>query len=196
MTRGPTERTMLDALWARLSRRTAGGPPRHVMAEHVRYDPGYGHSIADALSIDTWRDSGRGQCLHGYEVKVSRSDFLREVRDHAKHTTWARHCRYWWIVVPHESIALAAGQRPKDAWLPHGWGLLVLRGRWLQQVRPADRRPDPAPLPWSATAGLMRATAQTATYHSLSTAQRLLLDRTDPNDLPPSLRDLRLSLDT
>jgi hypothetical protein len=34
-----TERVMLDALWARLSQPTAGGPPRHVLAEHVRTTP-------------------------------------------------------------------------------------------------------------------------------------------------------------
>lgn len=190
MTDTPTERVMLDALWARLSRRTAGGPPRHVMAEHVRYDPAWGHSIADALSIDTWRASGQGQCLHGYEVKVSRSDFLREVRDPNKHQTWARHCRYWWIVVPDVSVAIGKGAQ---TWLPYKWGLLVLRGRWLQQVIPAERRVQPDPLPWNATAGLMRATAQTATYHALTHVQRLLLDRSA--DLP-SLDALRLAKET
>lgn len=184
---GPTERTMLDALWARLSR--AGGmSARHVMAEHVRYDPGYGGSIADAISVDTWRDSGRGQCLHGYEVKVSRSDYLREVRDPAKHATWARHCRYWWIVAPPGVVR--PDERP-----PYGWGLLILRGRWLTQHAPAARRPDPEQLPLRALAGLMRATAQTATYHTLSPAQRLLLDRMDPDTTPPSMLALRATLE-
>lgn len=182
-----TERVMLDTLWARLSQRTAGGPPRHVVAEHVRYDPAWGHSIADAISVDTWRAGKTGHCLHGYEVKVSRGDFMREVRDPSKHYVWARHCRYWWIVVPDQSVAIGKGAK---VWLPYGWGLLVLRGRWLHQVIAAQRRPQPEPLPWAATAGLMRATAQTATYHALTPAQRLLLDRAA--DLP-SLDALRLA---
>lgn len=183
---------MLDALWARLSR--AGGmSARHVMAEHVRYDPGWGHSIADALSVDTWRDSGRGQCLHGYEVKVSRGDYLREVREPGKHQTWARHCRYWWIVVP--DVKVIEDPATRLAVAPYGWGVLALRGRWLQQVIPAQRRPEPDPLPWRPLAGLMRATAQTATYHALTPAQRLLLDRMDPETTPASLMALRQLLD-
>lgn len=178
---------MLDALWARLSQRTAGGPPRHVMAEHVRYDPAWGHSIADAISVDTWRAGKSGHCLHGYEVKVSRGDFMREVREPGKHQVWARHCRYWWIVVPDQSVAIGKGAK---VWLPYGWGLLVLRGRWLHQVIAAERRHQPEQLPWPATAGLMRATAQTATYHALSPAQRLLLDR---DHGLPSLDALRLA---
>lgn len=178
-----TERVMLDALWARLSAPTTDGPPRSVMAEHVRYDPAYGHSIADAISIDTWRDGGRGHCLHGYEVKVSRSDYLREVNDETKHLTWAAHCRYWWIVVPDAKIAFGRDNRPV---MPYGWGLLVLRGRWLRQVVAAKRRPQPDPLPDRAVAGLMRATAQTARYHALTPAERLILSR-DP-ELRAALR--------
>lgn len=192
MSRGPNERTMLDALWARLSRQ-GGMSARHVMAEHVRYDPGWGHSIADAISVDTWRDSGRGQCLHGYEVKVSRSDFLREVREPGKHEVWAKHCRYWWIVVPDTKVVTGSSGVPVT---PYGWGVLVLRGRWLQQVIPAQRRPGPEPLPWRPLAGLMRATAQTAAYHALTPAQRLLLDRMDPETTPPSLLALRAPVDT
>lgn len=182
-----TERQMLDALWTRLSQKTAGGPPRSVMAEHVRYDPAWGHSIADALSIDTWRDGGKGHCLHGYEVKVSRSDFLRELNgpEH-KWFTWAQHCRYWWIVVPDINIALGKGAAK---WLPYGWGLLVLHGRYLRQIIRAERRPEPAPLPWAATAGLMRAAATTAAYHNLTPAERLALGRQTPQTQNPPLPD-------
>lgn len=153
-----TERDMLDALWRRAGESHGTMPRRHVLAEQVRYDPTYGHAIADAISVDTWR-SGH-HALHGYEVKVSRSDYLREVRDPQKHLTWARHCERWWIVAPDSKVV-----GPAD--LPHGWGLLLLdRNGRLYQQRAALRRTDPDPLPLSAIAGLMRAAQQTADRHA------------------------------
>lgn len=185
---GPTERTMLDALYARCA--AQGMNPtarRHVLAEQVRYLPGSGHSIADAISIDTW--SSGHYALHGYEVKVSRSDFLRELRDPGKHATWARHCERWWIVVPDAQMA----REVTDTFgTDHGWGLLVLQGRWLRQIHPARRNTDPAPLPAHALAGLMRATAQTATHHALGTIPRMLLERDTSG--APSLAALRATL--
>lgn len=151
---------MLDALWARCAAGTIDGMPRrHVLAEQVRYDPTYGHSIADAVSIDTWGSGAYG--LNGYEVKVSRSDYLREVRAPEKHRTWARHCERWWIVAPDVSVV-----GPGD--LPHGWGLLLLdRAGRLHQQRAATRYRDPEPLPIRAVAGLMRAAQQTAERHAV-----------------------------
>jgi hypothetical protein len=127
-----TERDILDALWARCAAGTVAGMPS-------------GH-----------------YAFHGYEVKVSRGDYLREVRDPRKHETWARHCERWWIVAPDVSVV-----GPGD--LPHGWGLLLL---WpngvLHQQRAALRRRDPAPLPLLAMAGLMRAAQQTAERHAVA----------------------------
>lgn len=166
-----TERVMLDALWGRLQQTARGTmSPRHVMAEQVRYSPAGGYTIADAISIDTW---GSGHySLHGYEVKVSRSDLLRELKAPGKSLPWRQHCRYWWLVTPHGLI------RPGDDL--HGWGLLTLQGRWLRKVHAPTLNTDPLPLTPMAQAGLMRATAQTARHHSLTFAERLILER-DPD---------------
>lgn len=151
-----TEREVLDLLWARLSRIVNGASVRYVMAEHVRYDPTSGHRIIDALSIDTW-GSGHYAC-EGYEVKVTRSDWLRELRDPTKADTWRRHCAYWYVVAPPGVV------RPDE--LPHGWGLILAdRGHTRCTVR-SPRQHDPVPLAPRQIASIMRAVQQTAQHHA------------------------------
>lgn len=157
-----SERRLLDLLWDRTSRPMNGRTARYVMAEQVRHDPTYGVSIADALAIDTW---GSGHyALEGYEVKCARSDWRRELdagRDgtpYAKSLPWRQHCRRWFILAPH-------GVVPHSE-LPPGWGLVEAYSHGLRcTVRSAHFR-TPVPLAARQVASLMRATAQTATYHA------------------------------
>lgn len=154
-----TERDMLDLIHERYARDHGNGP-RYVVAEHVRNVAGFGDyrsggaplRTADAIAIDLWPSGGN--LLHGFEVKVSRSDWLSELRDPTKADAIRRYCDHWWLVVPDAQIA-------HDG-LPDGWGLLAVGsdGR-LRQRRAApklDRRdPDPSFL-----ASLLRAAARTA----------------------------------
>lgn len=139
-----TERDVLDSLLRRFNARLAAYSPvpRYVCATHVRLHGGYsslltGTRVCDFLAMDT-RVSAH-YALHGAEVKVSRSDWLVELRDPTKAAAFARHCDYWWLAVADASVA-----RPEE--LPEGWGLLVRQrdGR-LRTVREAARRtPVPA----------------------------------------------------
>jgi hypothetical protein len=78
-----TEREMLDLLHARFGfiSHNGGVPkPRYVKAEHVRSQTGFDRRTADFVAVDTWAS---GKCaIHGVEVKVSRPDWLRELKDH------------------------------------------------------------------------------------------------------------------
>jgi hypothetical protein len=166
-----TERDLLDALWRRLCRPVNGMTARYVLAEHVRHDPTTGVSIADAIAIDTW---GSGHyALEGYEVKCTRADWRREIREYtdrrgrttgglAKSLPWRQHCRRWYILAP-------AGVVPRDE-LPHGWGLIEAHdahhGLWLRCTVKAAHNTEPVPLGARQVAGLMRATAQTAIHHT------------------------------
>lgn len=69
---------------------------------------------ADAVAMNLW--PSRGMAIHGFEIKVSRGDWLRELKTPEKAEPVARYCDYWWIVAP-EGIV-------KDGELPDGWGLL------------------------------------------------------------------------
>lgn len=67
---------------------------------------------ADAVAINLW--PSRGLAIHGMEVKVSRSDWLRELKDPSKSAPVQRYCDHWWIVTPAGVI--------KDGELPPTWG--------------------------------------------------------------------------
>ena len=124
---------------------------RFVGAPHVRLHPGaYGPGrVVDYLAVDTWRSSR--YALHGHEVKVSRSDWLTELRDPDKADAFRRYCRRWWLVVPDTSIV-------RDD-LPDGWGLMVLGPRGGVRVAQPAPQLDPEPIPGHLLASFARAIA-------------------------------------
>lgn len=168
---GDGERIMLDHLHRRYSALSMGSR-RYAVAEHVADRTGWATRRADFIAQDahsthtrrdgspaTYRypggyDGETRYLLHGHEVKVSRSDWLRELADPSKAEAWSRYCDRWWLVVPDKAIV-------KPGELPDSWGLLVLAGTGL---RAAVRAPllDPEPMPVPARAALMRAVAATA----------------------------------
>lgn len=77
--------------------------------------------IADAVAMNLW--PSRGAAVHGFECKVSRADWLSELRKPEKADPIARFCEYWWIVAPKEII--------KPGELPETWGHLYPRGNSL-----------------------------------------------------------------
>lgn len=155
-----TERMMLDKIHDRYSTVNPGNGPRYVVAEHVRNQCGFGGywgtgplRTADAIVADLWPSSGH--LVHGFEVKVSRSDWLTELKDPEKAEAFKPYCDHWWLVVPDASIV-------RDD-LPDGWGLMALTkdGQSLRQ-RVAAPKLDRVPMPFEMTAAWLRATAKTA----------------------------------
>ena len=72
---------------------------------------------ADAVHVGLWNSRGAGQ-IDVCELKVSRSDFRKEIDAPAKAEAWWPYCNAFWIVAP--SIEVAP---PEE--LPDGWGLMV-----------------------------------------------------------------------
>lgn len=104
---------------------------------------------ADAVSIALWPSM---QCrLTGYEIKVSRGDFTRELRNLEKAQATARFCDRWELVVA-QGVCVASE-------VPAEWGLLEARpvGDSVRLFR-LKRAPDLQPAPISRTflASLMR----------------------------------------
>jgi hypothetical protein len=164
-----TERQMLDYLHKRYSFEIGNGR-RYAVAEHVKDDAGFYHKrVADFISIDCWPGGqGDGIQLHGHEVKVSRSDWLHELKDPEKAEAFKRYMDRWWLVVPDLAIV-------KPFELPEDWGLLSLvketipgwgshptRAGFQLRVKVQAPRLSPEPLPKPMLATLMRATAKTA----------------------------------
>jgi hypothetical protein len=86
----------------------------------------------DAVAIGMWQSSGR--LIQGFEVKVSRSDWLREVRDVAKADPFIEQCDRWWLVTGHQGVA-------KTEEVPDAWGWMTATKTGLRIQRP------PKPLP-------------------------------------------------
>jgi len=149
-----TEREMLDLLLARYNTERQGTiADRWVRAEHVRSSQDFREtlSIADFIAIDKYAST---QAIHGHEVKVSRSDWLTELRDLSKAERIKRHCNFWWLVVSNASIV-------KDGELPDGWGLLVKSGNNLRaKIKAPALLPEPLTLDF--VAGLTAAAQRTA----------------------------------
>lgn len=155
---GETERTMLD----RLNRRYAvynGNGFRYSRAEHVRVTAGFdARRICDYMALDLWPGGygpdRKGPMLHGHEVKVSRSDWLTELKDPEKAEAFARYCDYWWLVVSGPEIV-------RTGELPKGWGLLVASAGSLRAVRRATRRLEVEPMGRDLQATFSRAVTKT-----------------------------------
>lgn len=89
---------------------------------------------ADGLMMNMY--PSRGLTVHGLEFKVSRSDWLRELKDPDKAESVARFCDLWSVVAPKDMI------RAEE--LPRTWGLIeVDGGRTRVRHQPAERKPDP-----------------------------------------------------
>lgn len=168
-----TERQMLDYLHQRYAQTNPGNGPRYACAEHVKNQAGFdARRCADFIAVDCWPTGGIE--LHGHEVKVSRSDWLHELKDPTKAEAFTRYMDRWWLVVPDASIV-------KPGELPDGWGLLTLnrfttQGAWPNyherrvgyRLRANVQAPrlTPEPLPREMLATLMRSTAKTAKRRS------------------------------
>lgn len=111
----------------------------------------------DAAVFEMW--PSKGLTRSAFEVKVSRSDFLRELDMPEKHKWCEDSFHYLYFVAPKEVIQLAE--------LPKGIGWLYPRGDKLCVARHATRNPTPV-LDDNLLAGFMR-----AAYKEIDAASKL-----------------------
>lgn len=123
-------------------------PPEWGLFAQVGNGTGFqGNRWADAMAMGLW--PSRGLTLHGFEIKVSRADWLRELKDPAKAEDIACYCDFWNVVVSAPGIVL-----PGE--LPAAWGLMQLSGRQLRTVTAAPQRTDAATLDRPIVAAILR----------------------------------------
>lgn len=84
---------------------------------------------ADAVAMSIW--PSRGYAIHGFEIKVSRSDFLSEMANPQKSDAISQYCDYWWLATPSKLVD------PSE--VPETWGLLELNGRGLRATKKAPK---------------------------------------------------------
>src|SRR5580704_8704369 len=72
-------------------------PPAGAFIEQVPDGTGgYKRRTADGLGMLVW--PSRGLELHGFEIKVARGDWLKELKDPTKAEAFSLHCDRWYVV--------------------------------------------------------------------------------------------------
>lgn len=118
----------------------------HALLFEVADSTGYGrHRFADAIAVSLWKSHGHK--IEGIEVKVSRSDFLNEMKQPQKSQPIFQYCHRWWLACPKDMV------RPDE--LPPTWGLLELHDTGLRQKVAAPKL-DPVPLTVEFLASMLR----------------------------------------
>ena len=100
----------------------------------------------DMLAMSLWPSLGLE--IIGFEIKVTRADWLNEIKDSKKAVAVGQFCDRWYLVVPDAKIV-------KEGELPAGWGMIVANGTSVREVVAAPKR-DPVPITREFLASLMR----------------------------------------
>ena len=85
----------------------------------------------DMVAFNLW--GARSYRVVGFEIKVSRGDWLREIADFQKSQEWLNVVDQFFVVAPGGLVRVDE--------LPAGWGLLELRGSRMYVKAPATARP-------------------------------------------------------
>ncbi len=122
--------------------------PAYAFFTEVRNQTGFQkrERTADAMVMGLY--PSRGLTLHGFEVKASRSDWLKEMKAPDKAEAIQLYCDRWWLVVGSASIV-----QPSE--LPETWGLLVPSGNGLK-VKVDAPKLEPKPLDRLLVASILR----------------------------------------
>ena len=82
---------------------------------------------ADAVAMILF--PSRGLALHGFEIKVSKSDFKSDIENPEKSVPVQQYCDHWWIVAPAEAV--------DESLLPKTWGWMRVDGTRLVVAKQA-----------------------------------------------------------
>ena len=119
----------------------------YAVLEQVHDRAGFDHrGRGDIMVMGLW--PSRGLQLEGFEIKVSRSDWVRETRQPRKAENLFGFCDRWWLLA-------ASADLVQDLELPETWGLLVPKGRGLGIVKQAPKL-NPSPIDRSFLAALLK----------------------------------------
>ncbi len=126
-------------------------PPAWAMFTGVANGTGHrANRWADAVSMGIW--PSRGMEVAGFEVKVHRSDWLRELKKPQKAESIFKFCDRWWVAAGSADIV-------REVEIPPTWGLLVPHAKTMKVVVDAPKL-KPEPLSRSFVAAILRRAAE------------------------------------
>lgn len=100
----------------------------------------------DGMSFGTW--PSKGTHMVGYEVKINRSDWKKEIEDIEKSEAFRPFCKYFYLV---SSKNIAEFHE-----IPETWGWLEWDGRRMVTVKPAPENKSIQPLPSTMLAAITK----------------------------------------
>ena len=120
---------------------------QYALLAEVRDASGFSaRRSADAIAIGLW--PSRGNLIEGFEMKVSRADWIRELKTPEKAEAFVKYCDSWYVLAGSKDIV-----RREE--LPPNWGLMVASGRGLAcevMAKPLS----PVPLPRTFLAAMLK----------------------------------------
>jgi hypothetical protein len=146
---------MIDVRYSKLS---------WLVLRNVRNAGGFeADRAADAIAFGLWPSTGH--VIHGFEIKISRADWLRELKDPWKGEAFAKFCDYWWIVAADPAIV-----HPGE--LRDGFGLMVPNRSSLKPICHAKERSDVTPVDRGLLSAILKRAAGASTEERNESFQR------------------------
>ena len=146
--------------------------------------------IADAIAMNMW--PSYGLVVHGFEIKVNRSDWLAELRNPEKSEKFLLHVDMWWLVAPKHIV--------HEGELPDKWGFMAATAKSLRIVKQAPRiEHDDRKLDRNFVAAMIRHPEQGSSAYSeanadavkVAEAQKDIVHKQDTAQLRKSLEELQ-----
>lgn len=139
--------------------------PAYAFFTQVRNQTGFSNTkdgvrSADGLALSLY--PSRGLNLHGFEIKVYKSDWKKELKSPEKADAIGRYCHYWWMVAP---AGLIDSQE-----LPDNWGLLeAYEDKIMIKKQAVFVKPEPITFP--IVCGILRKASESMTPNDLVQAK-------------------------
>ena len=136
-----------------------------VTLEQVRNGTGFKRRerYCDLLALSSWPSTGI--YLEGVEVKVSRSDWRKELDDPAKSAAFSKYCRHWFVAAP-------KGVVPVDE-VPKAWGLIEFTEKRHRITKRPTENENPEPLDLLFVAALVRSVKDNIGYSKFEFERQL-----------------------
>lgn len=119
---------------------------KYIPLTQVASSTGGAATIADVMILGAWHSSGN--LLEGFEVKVSRADWLNELKNPTKCLPSKQYCHKWWLVIADAAMV-------KEGELPEDWGMMAVENGTLKIIKKAPML-EPVPLAMDFLASLLR----------------------------------------
>lgn len=128
------------------------GGERYAVLFEVRNGTAFNaNRSVDAVVMSLWPSLGLE--LWGMEIKISRGDWLRELRAPEKASEVFSYFDRWFLVAPADVV------KPDE--LPEPWGWFIPESGKLRKARDASLNPSPKQIDRNVLAALLRRTAKT-----------------------------------